>query len=145
MALSRIGHQAQQFVATLPRITLQDLPKDSRQCPICLDDYDQASADQVAEEPVKLPCSHMVGSRCLEIWLNEPNEANKATCPHCRYELFQESTSPEIDRSSTHSEQSIPSAFDYGESDGFDQDFVDRRVANLIEIAAPSSFSARDI
>lgn len=138
MASTGFLRTAQQSVAALPTMTPQDLPEDSRSCPICLENYGQASSDQVAEEAVKLPCNHISGSRCLKLWLDDGN-----TCPHCRYQIFQRSNSPESDRVSiTHSEHTIPSDFDYGESDDFDEEFVDGRAAGLRDfLVAPSSSS----
>lgn len=65
------------FVDQLPDITLDDLPADSRSCHICLDSYGSP------ENPIRLPCGHVVGRSCISRWLATSN-----SCPLCRRVLF---------------------------------------------------------
>lgn len=68
------------FVDQLPDITLTDLPADSRSCNICLDNY---GSTEDSENPVRLPCGHVVGRSCISRWLTTSN-----SCPLCRRVLF---------------------------------------------------------
>jgi hypothetical protein len=61
---------------------------DSGTCYICLDTYQSADIGPAGEEsdsdtPVRLPCSHVLGKRCILRWTRESN-----TCPYCRAILY---------------------------------------------------------
>lgn len=49
----------------LHKIDPATIPFDDRQCPICLCPYGENRGDVTSEEPVQLPCSHIVGQHCL--------------------------------------------------------------------------------
>lgn len=38
-------------------------------CMICLEEYGQPSEDRIAEQPVRLPCGHIYGEKCLRQWM----------------------------------------------------------------------------
>lgn len=77
-ALSRAGTR---FVDELPDIKLSDIPKDSRSCNICMDPY---GSTENPENPVRLPCGHVIGRSCIARWLTTSN-----SCPLCRQILFE--------------------------------------------------------
>lgn len=67
-----------------------------RKCDICLQETGNMSRQTgLVELLVRLPCSHMVGSGCIGVWLKDHN-----TCPLCRREFFptQQQPYPEDDR-----------------------------------------------
>ena len=71
------------YVKSLPRVSPQELEGDA-DCHICLSRYSGRTADTgPVEEPVRLPCAHILGSACLEKWF-----LNSATCPTCRRVLL---------------------------------------------------------
>lgn len=65
-----------ELVDQLPAIDFHDLPNDSHACDICMEPFD--STDE-PEQPVKLPCGHVMGRNCITKWLASSN-----TCPLCR-------------------------------------------------------------
>ena len=72
------------YVESLPRVSPQELGDDA-DCHICLLQYHGRTTDtEPLEEPVRLPCSHILGSSCLWHWL-----IKSTTCPTCRRNLFQ--------------------------------------------------------
>lgn len=55
---------------------------------MCKEPFDtKTDGDEAGEHPVKLPCGHVFGSACIEIWLS-PEKEGKSTCPYCRHQLF---------------------------------------------------------
>jgi len=74
-----------EFLKTLPKISTNDLPADSKTCIICTDEYNTApSPSKPAEHPVQLPCLHIIGANCIAKWLTERSNS----CPYCRREFF---------------------------------------------------------
>lgn len=79
------------FLKSLPVLSLTDLPKDGQECPICLEMYQGPPHE---DNPVRLPCSHVIGKDCLLGWLKTCNvNGKKNTCPICRAILFDHDTS----------------------------------------------------
>ena len=67
------------FVDQLPGIDPKDFPNETS-CHICMEPFDSTEAP---ESPVQLPCSHVMGRRCISKWLDSNNN-----CPLCRRVLF---------------------------------------------------------
>ena len=86
--------KAETFLKPLPVLSLTDLPKDSQECPICLELY---QGPPHKDNPIRLPCSHVIGKDCLLSWLKTCTLNGKNhTCPICRAILFdRDTTSPE--------------------------------------------------
>ena len=85
-AFGRSHTRARMFLQSLPLLSLTDLPKDNQECPICLEQY---HTSQDNEDPVRLPCDHVVGKDCLLKWMDScALNANKRTCPICRAMLL---------------------------------------------------------
>jgi len=67
----------------LPRLpTVSTRSISEKTCSICthdLDDLQRKWYAELAERPVKLPCGHVFGATCIEMWLVEHQ-----TCPMCR-------------------------------------------------------------
>ena len=56
-------------------------------CAICFEAFSANAAYEANNEPaVRLRCSHVFGSACIEAWLTPENSRN--TCPLCRAVLF---------------------------------------------------------
>ena len=87
------------FLQSLPSVDLAELPEDSRDCGICaqpmapLDsltgDVVKDLNDDVNEGAKRLPCSHILGFKCLAHWFNPLERSNNNTCPYCRAVCFQ--------------------------------------------------------
>ena len=76
--------QGQRFLDELPDVDLTDLQNEEEVaiCDICMEVFDNGTnAD--AEAPVKLPCDHVLGRKCMARWLETKN-----SCPICRRVLF---------------------------------------------------------
>jgi hypothetical protein len=76
---------AAHFLQQLPQVPNHELTPDS-ECIICQEPYG-TSVDGTVEIPVRLPCQHIVGNVCIDIWLSPTKEA-KNTCPYCRAVFF---------------------------------------------------------
>ena len=66
-----------QWFADLPAIDVSTLEHDSKTCGICCETYSPE------DQPLRLSCSHVLGSHCLKKWLGPSWEggANRHTCP----------------------------------------------------------------
>ena len=86
------------FVRSLPSVDLGELTEDSRDCGICTQpmaalgsltgDVIKNLNDDVKEEAKRLPCSHVIGLKCLEHWFDPLDPSNNNTCPYCRAVCF---------------------------------------------------------
>lgn len=59
--------------------------KDEDECLVCtqrLCDIDGCTKNE-HEEPLRLPCGHVIGTDCAATWFKEHN-----SCPYCRAELY---------------------------------------------------------
>ncbi|XP_066581916.1 E3 ubiquitin-protein ligase RNF181 [Prorops nasuta] len=61
-------------VDNLPDVTITS--DDTKQCPVCLKDFD------VGSQAKRMPCRHMFHNECIVPWLQKTN-----SCPLCRHEL----------------------------------------------------------
>ncbi len=87
------------FLKSLPSVDLAELSEDSRDCGICaqpmaplgssIGDVVKDLNDDVNEEAKRLPCSHVVGLKCLAHWFDPLERSNNNTCPYCRAVCFQ--------------------------------------------------------
>ena len=85
------------FIRYLPSVDLGELNEDSRDCGICAqpmaalgsltDDVNKDLNDD-KEEAKRLPCSHILGLKCLEHWFDPLDPSNNNTCPYCRAVCF---------------------------------------------------------
>ncbi|KAL8791778.1 MAG: hypothetical protein Q9195_005654 [Heterodermia aff. obscurata] len=67
------------YIQSLLRVSPQELEED-KDCHICMLQYYARTTDEgPVEVPVRLPCSHILGSACLWQWL-----MTSTTCPICR-------------------------------------------------------------
>lgn len=55
----------------LDSVDMLDLDDDERDCVICLETFGEASENSPAEFPARLPCTHVVGSSCIRVWIQE--------------------------------------------------------------------------
>lgn len=63
------------------QVPWSDDSKDDNECPICSSTYGEQEENGAAEEPVKSPCNHIIGSRCFKEWVVQQGRKN---CPLCR-------------------------------------------------------------
>ena len=73
--------EGQNFVDQLPDMSLNDLPNDNT-CSICMNRF---RSREDPEPPVRLPCGHVMGRKCISRWLESEN-----SCPLCRRVLFEQ-------------------------------------------------------
>lgn len=83
---------ADEYVRNLPIIPTTQLPAHEvdRQCPVCLVKYGTtALPTEPTEDALRLPCGHVIGSRCLRHWLATTltPSGSGANCPVCRHQL----------------------------------------------------------
>lgn len=77
------------FITFLPSVDIKDRGSDlsDHQCSICLEKYPSLKFrnfwSNSNDWSVRLPCGHILGSRCIEKWLRK----NK-NCPLCRQHVF---------------------------------------------------------
>ncbi|KAF6231687.1 hypothetical protein HO173_009989 [Letharia columbiana] len=72
------------FLTQLVTIELRE----DESCMICMEACGATlSENRAAEKAVCLLCGHVIGSRCITIWLS-PENSNQNSCPYCRCELF---------------------------------------------------------
>ncbi|MCJ1467010.1 hypothetical protein MMC07_005632 [Pseudocyphellaria aurata] len=72
-------------------VNVDDLTPEDRKCDICTDEFTDAS-----HRAVKLPCGHIFGMECIELWLTpfvsnrheEDPSRGANTCPKCRRIFF---------------------------------------------------------
>lgn len=73
------------FIRSLTSLELDDLPRGDDKCLICGDVY---RAGELAETPLMLPCNHVFGKECLEIWFSGiaslEDMVEHDSCPMCR-------------------------------------------------------------
>ena len=75
--------RAETFLSSLKPLSLTDLPKNNRECPICLEPYLNARQGQ---RPVRLPCHHVMGKDCLQKWVrSDVRNRNNNACPYVRH------------------------------------------------------------
>lgn len=88
--------RAWEYVNQLPRLDLVDMPELQYQpCDICLESYTFGINGEMAdtlesEKPVRLPCHHVFGHRCIRRWLfvnPDWTGPGSTQCPLCRQEL----------------------------------------------------------
>ncbi len=99
---SGVADEVTNYLESLPRLSIATVsPENStdRECAICKNDYYQASAATTSlafaeppcinESPLRLPCSQIMGRKCMENWLRSTLGASTSTpsCPLCRTEL----------------------------------------------------------
>ena len=80
---------ALEFVERQPTVSLDNCSNEASVCPICIIKYHHTEDPEhtLAERPIKLPCSHVIGADCGRVWLS-PFENNKNNCPLCRAKVF---------------------------------------------------------
>lgn len=79
------------FLQSLATIDPTDLPADERDCDVCFQAYRPWSDQEHQFEDcvaTRLPCNHVVGSRCIFQWLWPLIEVQQNSCPYCRKTLF---------------------------------------------------------
>ena len=84
-------HDVLRFVQTLPKIEIDELDDESKECSICRGPYGEpVSFDGgKVEKPVQLPCGHVFGKGCLKVLLSPKCEGEESgwgerLCPLCR-------------------------------------------------------------
>ena len=83
------------FVNSLPVVKPENQQADDNRCNICQDRY---WAGELYEVPVSLPCNHVFGKNCLQIWFSdvpiEGDEKQHDSCPMCRRQYTFEKPQP---------------------------------------------------
>ena len=107
------GFEIARFLRELPRVTLEDVPAESCNCPICQIKYLEEDPDTgYTEHPIILPCNHIIGRHCLTRWLKPTPGGNANTCPLCRLKLFDPWPTPAESETSEDDETENVELFD---------------------------------
>lgn len=81
-----------EYITTLPCVDVEELSEHDRECGICTrpmcSPKDVIDFLTVDEAGLRLPCSHIIGSRCLTEWFSPFLGSNNNTCPYCRAVCF---------------------------------------------------------
>ena len=113
------------FLESLSSLPLQNLPEDNLACDICLEQYRDT---QRSDDPVRLPCTHIIGKACLGDWLkSSAQNANNNKCPICRTVLFKRGIDPSIEAQNRRTEE--------------DRRAAEERRRNRTETVFPSAFT----
>lgn len=70
---SSSSHQRQNVLNKTAEFTMQEIPRDNKNCTICLDEFQRGCSAR------RLPCLHIFHSNCIEQWFRE-----QSTCPICK-------------------------------------------------------------
>ena len=84
---------ATRFILSLPIVNTANLPDEHKSCHICMEDF-QAQTANTLELPVRLPCSHILGTICMINWLSSNGDTSPRGCPMCRAELLPQAQPP---------------------------------------------------
>jgi hypothetical protein len=75
--------EAKHFVNNLEQMHAPSIPKENRKCPICWSRYDGEDEAERCNNPVKTPCGHIYGRRCIIQSL----VGIEPLCPVCRQDM----------------------------------------------------------
>ena len=84
---------ATRYILSLPIINKNTLPDEHKSCHICMEDF-KAQTAHTLELPVRLPCSHILGTICMINWLSSNGDKSPRGCPMCRAELLPQAQRP---------------------------------------------------
>ena len=84
---------ATRFILSLPIVNKANLPDEHKSCHICMEDFKAQTANTL-ELPVRLPCSHILGTICMINWLSSNGDESPRGCPMCRAELLPQAQPP---------------------------------------------------
>ena len=79
--------KATRYILSLPIVRKANLPDNNQSCHICMEDF-KAQTGHTLELPVRLPCSHILGTICMINWLSSNGNSSPRGCPLCRAELL---------------------------------------------------------
>jgi hypothetical protein len=71
------------FAATLGIVEISEISRDDMRCSLCWNDFDEVTLG-IEHIPVKTPCGHLFGKKCLVDALHCDN----TRCPMCRRHLY---------------------------------------------------------
>ena len=92
---------AEAFLSDLLRVENSVQPNSSERCIICLTECGTLCPETgIVEWEIRLPCHHVVGSRCIAKWLG-PTEGANNRCPICRYVFFPAQPRPYLEHGIT--------------------------------------------
>lgn len=98
---------AEYLLTQLEPIDIEDLDSDNRSCVICQEKFRVSEHQKHSHTPVRTPCGHIFGQKCIMRWLQALNswgleeeyedipeqsvrleEEGNTSCPVCRTEFF---------------------------------------------------------
>lgn len=73
------------WLASLPKLDMEvTIPTPEPNCPICTNPYIKISEQRKIEIPVRLPCGHVMGLKCVFRLARGANASTGVVCPFCR-------------------------------------------------------------
>lgn len=91
---------AEAFLRELLQVRNSIQPTSGDQCVICFAECGTLCNETgIVEVEIRLPCNHIVGSRCIATWLGPTGAANNS-CPLCRRVFFPEQPQPYLEHGS---------------------------------------------
>ncbi len=82
LTLVNMTGSGRQVDIAFPIVKIATIELDDRKCPVCLDEYAVPSTSLnpgSSEKPLRLPCGHIMGEKCLRNWC-----CTNYSCPVCR-------------------------------------------------------------
>lgn len=96
---SEIHGSAHNYIKSLPLVPVSNLSEEDLSCCICRKEYYRRGVTTTDTSdgmmnllrcvPIRLPCDHIVGDKCIEQWVKEGlNRDYEGTCPLCRASII---------------------------------------------------------
>ena len=85
--------KATEYILNLPIVCRANLPDEHKSCHICMEDF-KTQTSKTLELPVRLPCSHILGTICMINWLSSNGDNSPRGCPLCRAALLPQTQPP---------------------------------------------------
>ena len=79
------------FLRNVPKLSLEEIPENFPPCAVCLVSFFSPSPE---ENPILLPCGHVLGSVCASRWLCPASGENNNTVSNSSQPEYSEPKSP---------------------------------------------------
>ena len=124
------------YILSLPIVSTADLPDEHVACHICMEDFKAQNA-RTLELPVRLPCSHILGTICMINWLSSNGDKSPRGCPMCRAELLPQTQPPPFEPRSGQSRRAQLRRRDPAYAAAYERDVVSYRILEIGGVPVP--------